>query len=288
MKLKITKEDHRTICQFVVDGLVCVISKDNETHEAFGYVKGVQLFSGKVENLEKKAATIKKEIENDRSHFENRIKIARTEMGIEDSIDQNDRYYQLSKDRIREERNVFITKKNKSQIVDVIKERNITKLIHFTDIRNIESILEHGLLPPSRLKERSIESHLNDANRFDNQMGGISVSIMKRNQYLLNSYNKRDPRKWVEIEINPDIAATRNCLFYESNAANSKFQNVKEEYLRSAKAFKNIFANSVFSNNGVWTRENKKDSEPTDLQAEIIVKWMIPNHKILSWKEIDV
>lgn len=288
MKLKITKEDHRTICQFVVDGLVCVISKDNETHEAFGYVKGVQLFSGKVEDLEKKAATIKKEIENDRSHFENRIKIARTEMGIEDSIDQNDRYYQLSKDRIREERNVFITKKNKSQIVDVIKERNITKLIHFTDIRNIESILEHGLLPPSRLKERSIESHLNDANRFDNQMGGISVSIMKRNQYLLNSYNKRDPRKWVEIEINPDIAATRNCLFYESNAANSKFQNVKEEYLRSAKAFKNIFANSVFSNNGVWTRENKKDSEPTDLQAEIIVKWMIPNHKILSWKEIDV
>jgi|TARA_B110000908_G_C10159424_1_gene405275 hypothetical protein len=288
VKLKITKEDHRTICQFVVDGLVCVISKDNETHEAFGYVKGVQLFSGKVEDLEKKAATIKKEIENDRSHFENRIKIARTEMGIEDSIDQNDRYYQLSKDRIREERNVFITKKNKSQIVDVIKERNITKLIHFTDIRNIESILEHGLLPPSRLKERSIESHLNDANRFDNQMGGISVSIMKRNQYLLNSYNKRDPRKWVEIEINPDIAATRNCLFYESNAANSKFQNVKEEYLRSAKAFKNIFANSVFSNNGVWTRENKKDSEPTDLQAEIIVKWMIPNHKILSWKEIDV
>ena len=288
MKLKITKEDHRTICQFVVDGLVCVISKDNETHEAFGYVKGVQLFSGKVEDLEKKAATIKKEIENDRSHFEDRIKIARTEMGIEDSIDQNDRYYQLSKDRIREERNVFITKKNKSQIVDVIKERNITKLIHFTDIRNIESILEHGLLPPSRLKERSIESHLNDANRFDNQMGGISVSIMKRNQYLLNSYNKRDPRKWVEIEINPDIAATRNCLFYESNAANSKFQNVKEEYLRSAKAFKNIFANSVFSNNGVWTRENKKDSEPTDLQAEIIVKWMIPNHKILSWKEIDV
>ena len=111
MKLKITKEDHRTICQFVVDGLVCVISKDNETHEAFGYVKGVQLFSGKVEDLEKKAATIKKEIENDRSHFENRIKIARTEMGIEDSIDQNDRYYQLSKDRIREERNVFITKK---------------------------------------------------------------------------------------------------------------------------------------------------------------------------------
>jgi len=274
--------------------LVCVISKDNETHEAFGYVKGVQLFSGKVEDLEKKAATIKKEIENDRSHFENRIKIARTEMGIEtgmgieSSIEHNDRYYSLSKDRIREIRNAFITKRNKSLIVDVIKERNITKLIHFTDIRNIESILEHGILPPSRLKERSIESHLNDANRFDNQMGGISVSIMQRNQYLLNSYNKRDPRKWVEIEINPDIAATRNCLFYESNAANSKFQDVKEEYLRSAKAFKNIFANHVFSNHGVWTRENKKDYEPTDLQAEIIVKWMIPNHKILSWKEIDV
>ena len=63
MKLKITSEETRTICQFVVDGLVCVISKENNSDEAVGFVRGVKLFSGNVKNIEETAKLIKKEIE---------------------------------------------------------------------------------------------------------------------------------------------------------------------------------------------------------------------------------
>ena len=62
MKLKITNEETKTICQFVVDGLVCVISKENNSDEAVGFIKGVRLFSGKVKNIEETAELIKKEI----------------------------------------------------------------------------------------------------------------------------------------------------------------------------------------------------------------------------------
>ena len=80
MKLKITSEETRTICQFVVDGLVCVISKENNSDEAVGFVKGVKLFSGNVKNIEETAKLIKKEIENNRVNIEKRIKIGRKKM----------------------------------------------------------------------------------------------------------------------------------------------------------------------------------------------------------------
>ena len=44
----------------------------------------------------------------------------------------------------------------------------------------------------------------------------------------------------------------------------------------------------VITKGKTYKRDNKKSFEPTDEQAEIIVRWKIPKRKILSWKEIDV
>ena len=285
MKLKITNEETKTICQFVVDGLVCVISKENNSDEAVGFIKGVRLFSGKVKNIEETAELIKKEIEINRVNIEKRIKIARKKMGIDIN---HDPYPGWVLDSKRDEQVANNKKRNKSEIINIIKKRNITKLIHFTDIRNMPSILEHGILPPKRLKEDGIEPHSNDPDRFDNQLEGISVSIMKRNQHVLKKFHNRDPRQWVEIEINPDVAVTKNCLFYQTNASNGKYKDIKEEYLRSSKALASMFDDRVITKGKTYTRDNKKSFEPTDEQAEIIVRWKIPKRKILSWKEIDV
>ena len=111
---------------------------------------------------------------------------------------------------------------------------------------------------------------------------------MKRNQHVLKKFHNRDPRQWVEIEINPDVAVTKNCLFYQTNASNGKYKDIKEEYLRSSKAFASMFDDRVITKGKTYTRDNKKSFEPTDEQAEIIVRWKIPKRKILSWKEIDV
>ncbi len=285
MKLKITNEETKTICQFVVDGLVCVISKENNSDEAVGFIKGVRLFSGKVKNIEETAELIKKEIEINRVNIEKRIKIARKKMGIDI---HHDPYPGWVLDNRRDEQITNNKRNNKLEIINILKNRNITKLIHFTDIRNMPSILEHGILPPKRLKEDGIEPHSNDPNRFDNQLEGISVSVMKRNQHVLKKFHNRDPRQWVEIEINPDVAVTKNCLFYQTNASNGKYKDVKEEYLRSSKAFASMFDDHVITKGKTYKRDNKKSFEPTDEQAEIIVRWKIPKRKILSWKEIDV
>ena len=285
MKLKITSEETKTICQFVVDGLVCVISKENNSDEAVGFIKGVRLFSGKVKNIEETAELIKKEIEINRVNIEKRIKIARKKMGIDI---HHDPYPGWVLDNRRDEQITNNKRNNKLEIINILKNRNITKLIHFTDIRNMPSILEHGILPPKRLKEDGIEPHSNDPNRFDNQLEGISVSVMKRNQHVLKKFHNRDPRQWVEIEINPDVAVTKNCLFYQTNASNGKYKDVKEEYLRSSKAFASMFDDHVITKGKTYKRDNKKSFEPTDEQAEIIVRWKIPKRKILSWKEIDV
>lgn len=285
MKLKITNEETKTICQFVVDGLVCVISKENNSDEAVGFIKGVRLFSGKVKNIEETAELIKKEIEINRVNIEKRIKIARKKMGIDIN---HDPYPGWVLDNRRDEQITNNKRNNKLEIINILKNRNITKLIHFTDIRNMPSILEHGILPPKRLKEDGIEPHSNDPNRFDNQLEGISVSVMKRNQHVLKKFHNRDPRQWVEIEINPDVAVTKNCLFYQTNASNGKYKDVKEEYLRSSKAFASMFDDHVITKGKTYKRDNKKSFEPTDEQAEIIVRWKIPKRKILSWKEIDV
>ena len=285
MKLKITNEETKTICQFVVDGLVCVISKENNSDEAVGFIKGVRLFSGKVKNIEETDELIKKEIEINRVNIEKRIKIARKKMGIDIN---HDPYPGWVLDNRRDEQITNNKRNNKLEIINILKNRNITKLIHFTDVRNMPSILEHGILPPKRLKEDGIEPHSNDPNRFDNQLEGISVSIMKRNQHVLKKFHNRDPRQWVEIEINPDVAVTKNCLFYQTNASNGKYKDIKEEYLRSSKALASMFDDRVITKGKTYTRDNKKSFEPTDEQAEIIVRWKIPKRKILSWKEIDV
>ncbi|SVE57448.1 uncharacterized protein METZ01_LOCUS510302, partial [marine metagenome] len=83
-----------------------------------------------------------------------------------------------------------------------IKQRKIEKLIHFTDLRNLSSIKKHGILPVKTLKEKGIRYYYNDENRYDAQLGGVSVSITSRNDYLLRTFQKRNARRWVEIEIN--------------------------------------------------------------------------------------
>ena len=195
---------------------------------------------------------------------------------------------ELSKIYKRTEISIELTIR-KEQIYKVLEQRKIRKLIHFTDKRNIKTIKKYGLLPITRLKEKNIRYYENDPQRLDNQWGGISISVTSRNSHLLRAYHERNPRAWVEIEIDPEVAATRNCLFYDSNAASKKYKNAKEEYLQSADALRNIFADSVTNSSGkVFTRRNKNLDEPTDGQAEIIVRWLIPKSKILSWKEINV
>ena len=179
----------------------------------------------------------------------------------------------------------------KLEILNIIEERNIEKFIHFTDIRNMPTIEKYGILSIPRLKHQQIPFHGNDKLRLDDEENGISVSITSRNTHLLKSYEEKESRTWAEIEIDPTIAASGHCLFFDSNAASrhTKYKNKSEKDLQSTEAFMGIFAEEVTNSSGqTFTRKYKKTNEPTDDQAEIIVKFIIPKSKILNWKKINV
>jgi hypothetical protein len=168
-------------------------------------------------------------------------------------------------------------------------ERGVTRLVHFTDQRNLSNIEKYGILPIERLAEKDIEHYPNDSYRLDGQLGGISVSITNLNAHLLRSFQRRQRRSWVEIDIDPEVAWTKTCLFYESNAASRKFDGLSDEYLQSMHALTNMFGEKVTNRKGMtFDRTNKAPNQTTDEQAEIMVRWQIPKSKILACRAIRV
>ena len=169
-----------------------------------------------------------------------------------------------------------------------IKSRNIEKLIHFTDARNIKSIQKNGLISVDTLNKKKMHYYNCDDKRLDGITHGISISITNRNDYLFNAYHKRQKREWIEIELDPYLLCKANCYFFDTNAANNKFKNRHSE-LENVGALQSMFSDEVIIQNGrTIKRINQNINETTCSQAEIIVKYKIPKSKIIKITKINV
>ncbi len=168
----------------------------------------------------------------------------------------------------------------------LIKERGIEKLIHFTDRKNIPSIREHGILSVERLDKDNVKYSRNDDLRLDNQKFAISVSVSKRNEPLFHVFDKEEQNSMVELEIDPQVIVDKACWFYCTNAANKRFGRQRDQYqLRSA--FDGMFADMVEIKNCVFVRRvGQRDHEPTDVQAEIMVKDQVERKYIVGWPDV--
>src|SRR5688500_8219960 len=80
---------------------------------------------------------------------------------------------------------------------DFLTSRGITRVSHFTHLSNFEGILEHGLIPRSDLKVRSLPSRFFDKERRDGWTTHNCFSISWPNPYLLKSRHEADPEFWV-------------------------------------------------------------------------------------------
>ena len=169
-----------------------------------------------------------------------------------------------------------------------IESRNINKLVHFTDARNIESITKNGLISVDTLNRKNMPYYNCDDKRLDGITHGISISVTNRNNYLLNAYNNRQKREWIEIELDPYLLCKANCYFFDTNAANKKFNDLQSD-LENISAFQSMFSDEVIIQDGrKLKRINKKTNETTCAQAEIIVKYQIPKSKIIKITKINV
>ena len=179
----------------------------------------------------------------------------------------------IKRKEIRDQIDKFIAEQL-SEIKKEIEVRGITKLVHFTHPDNIEKIERYGLLPRKQLGKHSYR--FNDRNRWD-RIPGVCLSITECNDKLLRSYimEKKlpDPPKFIFIK--PDIIFNESCVFFDTNAARSKFRYEPHLTLRSSNAFKSMFAKKVFKyehdSYPIERTAVTADNITTDIQAEIIV-----------------
>lgn len=151
-------------------------------------------------------------------------------------------------------------------IKEVLKKRNITKLIHVTNKKNLDSILKNGIIPLTNLEKDDIHYEFNDPLRLEKRRDAICLSVTDYNEFLFGSFQKRYPKnEYVVLEIDPKILLLDNVekLFCDYNAA-SKFTK------RSSTNMEIMFKDKIKRRAKIKTRLNKKDNEPTSGQAEIL------------------
>jgi len=169
------------------------------------------------------------------------------------------------------------------KVVDIIKQRKISKLIHFTSESNIETIRKKGILPRQMLLDEKMGFDSNDPNRLDQHLDSVCLSVQTPNTYLLEEFCRRYPEKNYKIvEINPDILTqvnqkneTMRVLFFDYNAA-SKYANKSED------DFDIMFKNEIRKHRVLNNRDNLEENIPTSNQAEILYFGVIPPYSILN------
>lgn len=167
-------------------------------------------------------------------------------------------------------------------IQEVVKKRNITKLIHVTNKKNLDSILEHGILPLTNLEEEGINYEFNDFLRLEKRRDAICLSVTDYNNFLFGSFQRRYPKnEYVVLEINPEILFINSVekMFCDYNAA-SRFTK------KSSTNMEIMFKDKIKRRAKIKTRLKKKDYEPTSYQAEILYCGKIDPKYIMKYYDL--
>ena len=162
-------------------------------------------------------------------------------------------------------------------ILNEITRRKIKYLVHFTRIKNLESILTNGFVPRNILKSKGIPCECNDCVRGDERVDCTCFSIEYPNEFLFNTFKtKYGQDGWCVLQLDIiDVLKNHNgtkhyCMY---NAGGSP-EWVKNPKSSSCLSFCNMFPESNPDPRHPYTRTSKglKDFLPTHHQAEILIE----------------
>lgn len=190
----------------------------------------------------------------------------------------------------------MILKNNHTDFISEIEKKGIEYLIHFTPTLNLYSILEQKqLMSRSILESLDIEQYdildymqFTDNIRYDDKRY-INLSISSPNTFLFSKFMEKTTNNmttnWCVLKINPKHIYDSETLFSVTNAASTAAKN---QYGISGdiEKFKMLFAEelnfSTFNGTRNIIRGNILNKYPTDSQAEVLVKEIIPTSSIVS------
>lgn len=164
---------------------------------------------------------------------------------------------------------------------DKIRDREITRLCHFTKSTKMLHILSSvNGIQANDFMEYDVLNR-NDTNRFDGHEDYISTSIEYPNMWYLNRIKDSDPlfKDWVILCINPDIMLEKKTLFCETNAAFNRGSFLKS----GIQGFEGMYNQRVCGNRRTdfYRQSTRLKSCPTNDQGEVMIYKQIPRHKIM-------
>lgn len=152
---------------------------------------------------------------------------------------------------------------------ELIKERGIQVLWHFTRLENLDLIIRWGIIPRGILERDGAIHVVNDAYRADGCSNASCLSISFPNYKMFYSLRMNTASTWVLIAIKPNILWEKECAFCASNAASSNVTQIPLENRKGNAAFNAMFAD-------VEGKPSRREMRlpinyPTDPQAEVLV-----------------
>lgn len=160
-----------------------------------------------------------------------------------------------------------------------IKKRNIPFLVHFTRMENLDSIIRYGLVPRAQLPRIVGPAPLtNDSFRTDRILDGNCLSVSFPNYRMFFKYRQMSPgNDWAVLLWDTACITPGDTVFCATNAASYLMHSATVAERQGADAFEKLFAGSVLSAQGVVRRTPAHELwMPTDVQAEVLVRKIIP------------
>ncbi|EGA0596980.1 hypothetical protein BJM58_12265 [Listeria monocytogenes] len=160
-----------------------------------------------------------------------------------------------------------------------IKEREITRLCHFTKSKNLPYILGSNgkLLANNFIANENLEK--NDKLRLDGKEDYICCSVQYPNLFYLDrviTYNNMDLFKdWSILLISPNIINDQT-LFCPCNAATDGGIMIGE----GIASFQELYSEKLQIKRTITRGKNMLISSPTDNQAEVLIKHSIVKESI--------
>lgn len=163
------------------------------------------------------------------------------------------------------------------------RRRGIVRLVHYTRLENLPTILKHGLLPRANIEGKArFKVSFNDSVRADRRLDCSCLSVQKINYLMFWEHSRyRFPQaEWCIVGFDSSIIWKQSCLFCETNAASAGAVGRALEYGWSGEGLARMFNDPVPTRRGVVSRSalmpgGLPTNETSDPQAEVLVEGRI-------------
>lgn len=163
-------------------------------------------------------------------------------------------------------------REDNTKIIAEAKIRKISRLVHFTNVANLNNIINYGLLPRTELDRRGISYTYNDKERLDGCSNAISISITSPNYQMFYKLRKESSAVWAVLILDAEKVLGLDCAFCKINAADKLMRSKK--YISRKKDYLSFVG--MFYDKELRKKLGLSECQPTDPQAEILVFDKIP------------